>query len=192
MPAINATEWAKTLDDNSPPLALPNDAEAKPLETNDNSEDSRATYEVAMSPVMCCAGLPYPRSSSAFAADTLAAGAALGLAIIDTSVSIALTVCLRASSFTSATLLRMIAKPAHDKVSELFGCQTVGRASGQSLSNQRREPNLLGFVSQGRNEGGGSNGRSNDFRFLYGGTIRRHCSPQLSASLILSLQMESR
>jgi Family of unknown function (DUF5681) len=40
MPAINATEWAKTLDDNSPPLALPNDAEANPLDTNDNSEDS--------------------------------------------------------------------------------------------------------------------------------------------------------
>ena len=55
--------------------------------------------------MMCCGGFPYPRSSSAFAADTLAAGAALGLAIIDTSVSIASPVCARASSFTSAITL---------------------------------------------------------------------------------------
>ena len=47
------------------------------------------------SPVMCCGGLPYPRSSSAFAADTLAAGANFGLVIIDTSVWIASPVCLR-------------------------------------------------------------------------------------------------
>jgi len=65
----------------------------------------RTTKEGPPSPVMCCGGFPYPRSSSAFAADTLAAGAVLGLSIIDTSVSIALPVCLRASSFTSATTL---------------------------------------------------------------------------------------
>ncbi len=54
---------------------------------------------------MCCGGFPYPRSSREFAADTLAAGADLGLVIIDTSVSIASPVCARGSSFTSATTL---------------------------------------------------------------------------------------
>src|SRR6476661_10867500 len=54
---------------------------------------------------MCCGGFPYPLSSKEFAADTLAAGADLGLVIIDTSVSIASPVCARASSFTSAATL---------------------------------------------------------------------------------------
>jgi hypothetical protein len=37
-PCKDVTEWAKT-PDNSPTLALPNDADAKPLISNDDKDD---------------------------------------------------------------------------------------------------------------------------------------------------------
>ena len=40
MPAVDATEWAKTLhDDISPTLALPGDDSPNPLDNKDKSED---------------------------------------------------------------------------------------------------------------------------------------------------------